>query len=415
MGKLRLTADEFAERVKQAYNGRISIVKETYTGTRNKVTAYCNVHKIYFEVKEARSLTRCFAECPKCLKEKNDANRKKQIKEWKEVLKSFKEKYGEKFSYDETSYNGVKQKMKVHCNDCGEDFEITPVHHLKYNNGGCLICKEKQKIKYRNKHKNSKKLNKSEEEKKQYNRKRSQIYKASKMYICPCCGQKHKYKEKCQTSELCRKHPNRIWYKNLIPFGFDYSKLGTIEYITEYNKVIELLKYEYFENKLSAKQIYEKYNCQQYFKYETVIRNLLKSENFKTRNISESLSNAIETGRYVFGIRSIIFKTEYHTSWEGKTFLLRSSYETDFANILDEQQTPYEVEALRIRYFDTQQQKERIAIPDFLLTESNTIIEVKSSWTFDKQNMLDKRDAYIALGYEFKLWYEHEFVDLDTM
>lgn len=104
----------------------------------------------------------------------------------------------------------------------------------------------------------------------------------------------------------------------------------------------------------------------------------------------------------------------YHTSWEGKTFLLRSSYETDFANILDEQQTLYEVEALRIRYFDSQQQKERIAIPDFLLTETNTIIEVKSSWTFDKQNMLDKRDAYIALGYEFKLWYEHEFVDLDT-
>lgn len=93
---------------------------------------------------------------------------------------------------------------------------------------------------------------------------------------------------------------------------------------------------------------------------------------------------------------------------------MRSSYETDFANILDEQHTPYEVEALRIRYFDTQQQKERIAIPDFYLLETNTIIEVKSSWTFDKQNMLDKRAAYHELGYDFKLWYEHEFVDLDT-
>lgn len=28
----------------------------------------------------------------------------------------------------------------MHCNDCGADFEITPAHHLKYNNGGCPNC-----------------------------------------------------------------------------------------------------------------------------------------------------------------------------------------------------------------------------------------------------------------------------------
>lgn len=52
----RVTADEFADRVSKFTNGRISIVKETYTGTHNRVTAYCNVHKIYFEVKEAKYL-----------------------------------------------------------------------------------------------------------------------------------------------------------------------------------------------------------------------------------------------------------------------------------------------------------------------------------------------------------------------
>ena len=46
----KISADEFAERVEKAYDGRISVVKETYTGTRYQVTAYCNIHKIYFEV-----------------------------------------------------------------------------------------------------------------------------------------------------------------------------------------------------------------------------------------------------------------------------------------------------------------------------------------------------------------------------
>ena len=95
--------------------------------------------------------------------------------------------------------------------------------------------------------------------------------------------------------------------------------------------------------------------------------------------------------------------------------MLRSSYESDFANILDESKTPYEVEKLRIPYFDTQQNKQRIAIPDFYLPDTNTIVEVKSTWTLDKQNMIDKRVAYLKSGYNFKLWLEHEYVDLDSI
>ena len=59
----KISADEFAERVEKAYDGRISVVKETYTGTRYQVTAYCNIHKIYFEVKTARELGDGTANC----------------------------------------------------------------------------------------------------------------------------------------------------------------------------------------------------------------------------------------------------------------------------------------------------------------------------------------------------------------
>jgi len=29
--------------------------------------------------------------------------------------------------------------------------------------------------------------------------------------------------------------------------------------------------------------------------------------------------------------------------------------------------------------------------------------------------MIDKRDAYLKLGYNFKIWYEHKFVELDDI
>ena len=214
---------------------------------------------------------------------------------------------------------------------------------------------------------------------------------------------------------MCRRHPNRIWYKNLIPFGFDYSKLGTIDYINEYKKVIELLKYEYFENKLSSREIFIKYDCIKYFKYESVIRNIFKTEHIKIRSNSESLKNAIETGVIKMDFNSVKYKTEHHISWENKTFLLRSSYEIDFANMLDEKKIAYEVEFLRITYFDTQEECERIAIPDFYLPEINTIVEIKSTWTLDPINMIDKVKAYKENGYNFKLILEHKEVDIYSL
>ena len=76
--------------------------------------------------------------CPKCNRQiHNYIDRKKP---WEDVLDSFREKYGDKFSYYESTYKGTKKPMKVRCNDCGEVFKITPVHHLKYNNGGCPNC-----------------------------------------------------------------------------------------------------------------------------------------------------------------------------------------------------------------------------------------------------------------------------------
>ena len=70
------------------------------------------------------------------------------------------------------------------------------------------------------------------------------------------------------------------------------------------------------------------------------------------------------------------------------------------------------MESLRIRYFDTQRGKERFAIPDFYLPETNTIVEIKGSFTLNEQNMKDKFKKYKELGYNVKLILEHKEIDL---
>lgn len=110
----RLSVDEFCQRVDKAYDGRISVVRETYIDTHHKVTAYCNVHKIYFEC-ESNTLRRRKCDCPECVKETRKNAGIKNAKPWNEVHKSFIDKYSNKFSYDESSYKGTKSLMKVRC------------------------------------------------------------------------------------------------------------------------------------------------------------------------------------------------------------------------------------------------------------------------------------------------------------
>ena len=71
----------------------------------------------------------------------------------------------------------------------------------------------------------------------------------------------------------------------------------------------------------------------------------------------------------------------------------------------------YEVEALKISYFDSSSNKIRIAIPDFYIPSTNTIYEIKSSYTFDEQNMKDKFKEYRKLGYTAILNLEHKNIE----
>ena len=447
MGKI-LPFNIFEERVNKKYNGTISVYENSYHGIKSEVVAHCNIHNIDFKILGIQ-LLRFVYSCPICYKEaQNSIN----TLSWEEVLKRFIKKYGKtRFTYYEDTYiNFNRKEMKIKCNDCGEIFWITPEHHLRYNNGGCPNCHNIKILKcsicgkdiYVNKHstyktmicddcknrikediikqrlekQNIKKQQKENNKKQRLEKNKKQICDILQKDIvkCPFCGQLHLCNEKCPNA-FCNIFYSVNNLKKLTPFGFDMTTIGTLKYLEEINKVIELLKTEYYDNQLSTTLIYKKYNCQNYFKSEGTLRYFLKEKlKLKTRTSSEAQQNIIKT-QIKNNINPFHFKTIKHISWEGNEYLLRSSYEKDFALDLDEKKISYIVEFKTFEYFDSQENKFRISIPDFYLPETNTIIEIKSLYTLNVQNMKERRDVYIKEGYNFKLILEHKECNLDEI
>ena len=133
--------------------------------------------------------------------------------------------------------------------------------------------------------------------------------------------------------------------------------------------------------------------------------------NIPKRNLSDANKLSIlNKDKYV---SLYCYNKQWHTTWNNKEVYLRSSYELDYAKELDNKQIDYDVEFKRIKYWDSQRNEYRCAIPDFYIPSTNTIVEIKSTWTLDKQNMKDKMKAYQDLGYNFKLICDHNEINLN--
>lgn len=227
--------------------------------------------------------------------------------------------------------------------------------------------------------------------------------------VCKFCGS-IKIDGKCEHNQIC-KYGKLNAEKNYKYFGFDLTSIGTLRALEEYNKTKELLLKEYNENLLSVSEIKEKYG------YPGSVERLvyiLKSFGIKLRNTSSSVRNAYLRGKLNIP-DSFSFNSGWYTKNNGRKVFYRSSYELEYCKYLDEHDIEYNVEDLRIKYYDTEKQIERVAIPDFHLLNENTIVEVKSPFTFIKQNMIDKACAYKQLGYNFQLLYNGIVYNEDEM
>ncbi len=67
-----------------------------------------------------------------------------------------------------------------------------------------------------------------------------------------------------------------------------------------------------------------------------------------------------------------------------------------------------------IRYYHSEKQKDRFAIPDFYLPKTNEIIEIKGAENqhcLPLQEMKDKFKRYVELGYKVKLLIGKNHID----
>lgn len=321
-------------------------------------------------------------------KKKSDIHKYFGISDNSQGCKHIKD-VADEIGFDLNSYK------KKYCLECGK--EITSKYGNKFCSCSCSVS-------HRNKNSKHSEITKK---KISESLKKLKINKPTIKKVCRCCGQ-----EVCEHNEIC-KHSHAL-FENLTYFGFNINTYGTKDVYNEYYKTKALLEEEYYNNGLNSRELKEKYDYPKTFEN---ITHILKHLGIKVRNERESQINLIIRNKVTpqNAFNTYPFKHGWHITWDNNKIYYRSSYELEYAEELDKQKIHYEVESLRILYYDTVLQSERVAIPDFYLPKSNEIIEVKSRVTFLKQNVVDKFKKYIELGYTPKLLYENKLYKLEDI
>ena len=224
--------------------------------------------------------------------------------------------------------------------------------------------------------------------------------------ICKCCGKPYHYKKCCDNPKICQ-FILRSKPQILKLFGFNFSKLGSNDIYKEYDKVKEILIDEYIHQKMAVAEIAEKRNSDEIY----LIWCLLKRMGIPTRDVKESNINALLKGRMkepTLMSSGYQYKCGWHTTWNNHQIYYRSSYELDFAKYLDSQKIVYECETIRLPYFNNRLNKIKIAVSDFYIPATNTLYQIKSSWTYVKKDAIDRYETFTQNGYNVILIYEHQ-------
>lgn len=220
---------------------------------------------------------------------------------------------------------------------------------------------------------------------------------------CKWCGEE---KGKCKHPEICKLH--QVITRSLIPnFEFDPSTIGTEKIYEEFTRIKDMLYDLYWNRQLSLQEIKDKFpKCK---KGLSGLRHMLIAIGIQIRTPKQAVNNfnlqhpdKVLNLKEKHSINNYRFKSGWHTTWDNKKIFYRSNDELEFALKLDEKKINYEVEKVRIFYYDTQKQCKRLAVIDFYLPDTNEIFEIKGyMWNSEttKQNMRDKFIAYKKAGY----------------
>jgi hypothetical protein len=275
--------------------------------------------------------------------------------------------------------------------ECARSFSTKRDNTKENKTAKCVICGKEVEV---NKRSDSSKIKCKECKKKEKKKK------------CRICGSNF---GNCLRPEICKKH--QIFPALIDLFGFKKEKIGNIEVYEEYERVKNLLIEDYWENNLSIIEMMKKYN------YPLNSGNFIKKMKtleISRRSVSEGIKVAIMENRINTPKGKNQYHHAWHTTWNNKQVYYRSSYELDYCIELDNKQIDYEMESLRILYWDSQLLMQRVAIPDFYIPSENKIVEIKSTYTYDEINMRDKIKAYKQHGYKIDVILNHILVINET-
>lgn len=125
----KLTTEEFIKRAKEVHGDNFDYSQVVYNGSFSKITLTCKKCGYTFDQYATSHLSGCG--CKKCAIKEQEITKD-------EFIKRSKNKYGERFSYDDMEYASYVTPSKIHCTVHG-DITIIPKNHLcsKY---GCVEC-----------------------------------------------------------------------------------------------------------------------------------------------------------------------------------------------------------------------------------------------------------------------------------
>lgn len=230
--------------------------------------------------------------------------------------------------------------------------------------------------------------------------------RASKETKCETCRESSKSTKTCSVcgtlkckNKFCRFVRNHIdWFVTI--WGISKKSIGTLQVFEEMEKLKCVLYDEYINQELSLKDIANKHGNAWY----TSIKNLLSFFDIPRREIGASIRLAIKQGKGKtrnINAKKNQYKQGWHTTWDNKLVFLRSSYEFRYAKELDDKKIIYEVESKRIPYI-AYDGFSRTYIPDFFIPNDNKIVEIKSTYTIDKNTKI-KLDKCRQLGYTVEM------------
>lgn len=294
-----------------------------------------------------------------------------------------------------------QNQILCHCANCGKEIWKYP-RELEQSQHS--FCSNSCSATYNNKLRGYKYPDRDEYQ--QILKEKAKKYRTSKR-LCCVCGQSD-----CQRPDVCKKSMLRMMTSqkednNLVKCGFDISTIGTPKVYDEFDRIRDIIYDLYHNHNLSLQDLKDRFDIKRFQNVQNILKTLdIPRRTFKEAGLAYAKTHPTITTTPQ-PAHNCKFKTGYYTNTKGEQVYYRSSYELDYMKMLDANNVDYKHEPFRVVYHNSRLNKESYCIPDFFLVESNTVVEIKSAYTYLQQDMIDKMNAYKALGYNFKLVLDH--------